>query len=106
MRAISVSAVGAVASVPVPLDKYISPFSVSLFIEIGAGAINATVEYTSDDVFAVGYNPATGSWYEHTDLIDKIAKANGTLISPASAVRIVNTDTGTAILRVLQAGIA
>lgn len=106
MRPVSVDAVGAVASVPVPLDRYIADFKVSLDLEIVSGAINATVQYTFDDVFASGYNPATGSWFDHTDITAAIAKANGTLVSPCTAVRVVNADTGTARLRVFQAGIA
>lgn len=105
MRPIRLNIVGAATSAPVPLDIYTSPFEVTLAIEIVSGAISATVQYTFDNVWAVGYNPATGSWNDHTDLTAKTAKANGTLVSGATAVRLVNADTGTAQLVVIQSGI-
>lgn len=104
MRPITVSVVGAGNSSPIPLDLYITPFELTLQISIVSGAINATLQYTNDDVFAAGYNPATGTWFNHADLVNKVAAAVGTIISPVTAVRLVNADTGTAQLRVTQAG--
>jgi len=105
MRPITMLAVGAVTSGPIPLDQDISPFSVTLQVSATAGAIVATVEYTGDDVFAVGYNPATGNWFPHTDITAVVGDTMGTLISPVSAVRLVNAGAGTAQLIVRQAGI-
>lgn len=101
MRPITVDVVGAGNSSLIPLDLYQRPFNVTLVVEIVSGAINATVQYTGDDIF----NPAvTPVWFDHADLVNEVAAANGTIISPVTAVRLANADTGTARLRVLQAG--
>lgn len=104
MRPVTVTVAGAGNSSPIPLDLYITPFELTLQISIVSGAINATVQYTNDDVFASGYDPATGNWFNHADLVNEVAAAIGTIISPVTAVRLVNADTGTARLRVTQAG--
>lgn len=101
MRPITVDVVGAANSAVIPLDLYLTPFEVSLGIEVVAGAINATVQYTLDDI----WNPAiVPVWTNHADLAGKVAAAVGTIISPVTAVRLVNADVGTARLRVVQAG--
>lgn len=104
MRPITVDVVGVGTSSVIPLDLYQRPFNVSLFITVVSGVIDATVEFTGDDVFAVGYNPAAGNWHPHADLQNEVAAANGTLISPVTAVRLLNAGVGTARLKVVQAG--
>jgi hypothetical protein len=101
MRPVRVLCVGAVTSSIVPLDQYQTPFNVSLVIAVVSGAISVTVSYTFDDVFDSTVTPA---WTNHADLTTKTAAAIGTFISPVRAVRMVNTDTGTAALTILQAG--
>lgn len=103
MRPITIDVVGVGESPPIPLDLYLTPFNVSLFVEAPSGAIDATVQYTGDDVF----NPAvTLNWTNHADLTNKVAAAVGTIISPVTAVRLVNAAAGTARLRVVQSGAA
>jgi hypothetical protein len=92
---------GTNVSSPLPLDQYQTPFNVSLSIQIGAGAILATAQYTFDDVFDSTVTPA---WINHVDLTAKVAAAVGSFISPVKAVRLSNADTGTAIMIVMQAG--
>ncbi len=104
MRPVTVQVVGADESAPIPLDLRLTPFQVSLQISVVSGAIDATVQYTQDDVFASDFDPATATWFNHADLVNETAAANGTLISPVTAVRLVNADTGTAQLVVTQAG--
>lgn len=101
MRPISISVTGTASSAAVPLDQYQTPFNVSLRVQIGSGAILATVQYTFDDVFDAAVTP---SWVNHTDLTALIAAAIGSFISPVRAVRLSNADTGTAILLIQQAG--
>lgn len=105
MRPVTVTVVGVGNSPPIPLDQYLTPFQVSLQVVDIAGAVDMTVEYTNDDVFAVGYDPNTGNWFPHTDLTNQAGLAVGTIISPVSAVRLVNGDVGTAQLIVRQAGL-
>ena len=47
---VEVGTTGVGASQTVPLDQYVTPFNVSLFIEI-TGTVDVTVEFTGDDVF-------------------------------------------------------
>lgn len=102
MRPVVVQVAGAGNSDPIPLDIYLTPFHVSLFISIASGAINATVQYTGDNVFDSTVTPV---WHDHVDLQNEIAATDGTIISPVRAVRLVNADTGTARLTVIQAGV-
>ena len=91
-------------SQPIPLDQYISPFNVSLAIII-TGTVNVTVQYTFDDVLTEGQSgPFT--WTNHTDLTAQTADADGTLISPVSAVRLLtNSGDGTCRFETQQAGL-
>ena len=101
--AIEVGTNGVGASQEIPLDQFISPFNVSLFIGIGAGAVDVTVQFTGDDVFASA-GPFT--WTAHPDLTNVVADGDGTFISPVTACRLLtNSGVDEAILRVLQAGL-
>lgn len=105
MRPITISKTGAGASSPVPLDGYISPFNVTLRALV-TGTVDYTIQYTSDDVYAVGYNPAVGDWTAITGMTVVAVDSEATLISPISAVRIlVNSGAGSVALTVRQAGI-
>lgn len=101
--AVGTSGVG--ASLPIPLDQYISPFNVSLWLKI-LGTANATVQYTGDDVFSPDFaSDVDAEWIDHSDLTGETADTVGTIISPVSAVRLVtNSGTGEVQLTVLQAG--
>ena len=96
---------GAITGAPCPLDIYISPFQVTLQANV-TGTANFNVEYTNDDVFAAGYNPATGMWTPVTGMNGATADAVATLISPVTAIRLVqNSGNGSVALRVTQAGV-
>jgi hypothetical protein len=100
---VEVGTTGVGASQTVPLDQYQTPFNVSLGIVI-TGTVDVTVEYTFDDVF--GDFPGPHTWTDHPDLTNVTADADGTFISPVSACRLLtNSGVGTAVLRILQAGI-
>lgn len=88
----------------VPLSIAITPFQVTLQTVV-TGTANYTVNYTKDDVYAAGYNPATGNWLPITGMTAATANAEATLISPVTAVQLVqNSGSGTTLLQVLQAG--
>lgn len=101
MRPSKVDVAGVGNSAPVPVDIYISPFQLSLEIQVVSGTIDATVEYTFDDVFD---GDVTLNWTAHADLANEVAKAHGTILNPVRAVRLVNAGTGTARLIIIQAG--
>lgn len=98
---------GAEASDMGILDLYISPFQVTLQTYV-VGTVNYDVQYTKDDIWAAGYNPATGQWTSvPDDGTGETAATEITLISPVTAVRILqNSGSGSVSMRVIQAGIA
>jgi hypothetical protein len=91
------------ASAIIVLDQYISPFQVSVGVEI-TGTVNVTLQYTFDDIF--GEYPGPFAWTPHPDITNITADDEGTFISPVTACRLLtNSGTGTAVLRVAQAGL-
>jgi hypothetical protein len=101
------------ASTEIPVNQYVDPENITVSGEIASGSVNWTVQYTLDDVFAtVGGNPVgppTGGpfvWYNHSTLAAQAASANGTIISPVVALRVLtNSGTGTLNFIVDQAGL-
>lgn len=90
------------ASQEIPLDQYISPFNVSLFLSI-TGTVDGTVQYTFDDVFS---GPGPFEWTDHPDMTNLVASGEGVFISPVGACRLLtNSGDGEAVLRVVQAGL-
>lgn len=93
---------GVGASQPLPLDVYLDPFDVSLFIDV-TGTVDVTVQYTGDADVLTSSGPFV--WFDHADLTNITADDVGTIISPVTAVRLLtNSGTGSAELTVLQAG--
>lgn len=108
MRPIRVPVSSATTSQVVPLDQYISPENVSIAVVLSAGAaLTYKVQYTFDDVFAAGFDPATANWNDHATLVAKTASADGNFAFPVTGVRLNVTPytSGTATLVVLQAGL-
>lgn len=94
----------AVASSICPLDLYLTPFQVTLMTDV-TGTVDYDLQYTQDDVYASGYNPASGNWKTITGVDGATADAEATLISPVTAVRILqNSGNGSVSCRVIQAG--
>jgi hypothetical protein len=102
MRRVVVQQAGAGVSGLVPIDEFGTNLKTSLAIIVDSGVIDATVEYTLEDVENTG-TPADGFWFQHSRLTNRVSKAVGTLIGAVSAVRLRNAGTGTARLVVLQA---
>lgn len=101
---VTVGTTGVGASQPIPLDMYLDPFEVSLFIDV-TGTVNVTLQYTGESDVLTSSGPFI--WFSHSDLTSVTADDVGTIISPVTAVRLVtNSGTGSAELTVLQAGAA
>jgi hypothetical protein len=93
---------GVGASQPIPLDIYIDPFDISLFIDV-TGTVDVTAQYTGDADVLTSNGPFV--WFNHSDLTGVTADDVGTIISPVTAVRLLtNSGTGSAEFTVLQAG--
>lgn len=108
MRPVTVTTVnasgGAKSSPVIPPDIYISPFQVTLDAEV-TGTANYDVQYTNDDVFAVGFVAASAHWKSITAMTGSTTDAESTLISPVRGIRLIqNSGSGSVTLIVTQAG--
>jgi len=91
------------ASMPIPLDQYLTPFNVSVGL-IVTGTVDVTLQYTFDAIFDSS-GPFT--WFDTDDILNATASGEETFISPVSAIRLLtNSGTGSATLRIIQAGAA
>lgn len=92
---------GVGASQPIPLDLYISPFSVTIQLVV-SGTVDGTIEYTADPVLASS-GPFT--WFALSNLTGITSNSVDTLVAPVAAVRLVtNSGTGSITTTILQAG--
>lgn len=95
---------GATYSNIVALDTWTAPVNVSIGVTV-TGTVNYTVQYTLDNIMENGWTPATGVWWNFSDLASKTGTLAATLTAPASAVRVVqNTGNGSTSTIILQAG--
>jgi len=85
-------------------DHYISPFNLALGADI-TGTVTYTVQYTFDDVFASGFDPATATWINHPSLTARTTSTDSNIAYPVQGVRLnVTAGTGTVRLTIIQAG--
>lgn len=106
MRPVRQVITGTGATSPVPLDTYISPFSVGLSVVV-ASTGTYTVQFTTDDVYAKNYNPAIGTWFNSTDttVVNATTSARSNITFPITAVRLSVAANGSTIaFNVIQAG--
>jgi len=90
------------ASMPIPLDIYISPFNVSIGCDV-TGTIDFTVQYTFDAILT-SVGPFT--WFSLSNLTNATADSVDTFISPVTAARILtNSGTGSVTVTFVQAGL-
>ena len=104
MRPVVYTVTGTDASNVFVPDHYLTPFNISLGVLV-SGTSNYTVQYTYDNVFAQGYNPATGNWEDHPSLTAQVATKDSNIAYPVSGIRIkANSGAGTSTLTITQAG--
>jgi hypothetical protein len=104
MRPVSFSVTGVGNSVVCPTDYYVSPFNIALNVVV-TGTITYTVQYTFDDVYAAGFNPATANWTNHPSLTAQTATKDSNIAYPVTGIRLTTSaGTGTAALTIIQAG--
>lgn len=104
MRPVTLSQTGVGNSVPIPVDIYLTPFNVTLTVEV-TGTVTYSVVWTTDDVWnipagSLNWQPAAAN------LTAATTTQVGSLVSPVTAIQLqVTAGTGTATLRVVQAGV-
>lgn len=102
-------------SAPIVLDQYLTPFNVTLTLELfgnTGGGVSYTVQYSNDDpygVYAVNYN-TNANWYPHSTLVNLAADATDVYYTPVRATRILTNTPGTGgtqtpQMQIIQAGV-
>jgi len=96
-----------IASPVCPIDHYVSPANIALNVVI-SGSITYTVQYTFDNVFAAGYDPANGNWTNHPTLVTQTTTKDSNISYPVRGVRIISpaspSSSGIATLTIIQGG--
>ncbi|MEG9884109.1 MAG: hypothetical protein V6Z86_05745 [Hyphomicrobiales bacterium] len=86
----------------VPVDNHLTPFAIGFGVAT-VGTVNYTVQHTFDDVQDPTVTPVV---FPHETVAAQTANADGNYAFPIQAIRLtVNSGTGTARLRLIQAGI-
>ena len=105
-RPIRLTTSGVSTSGLAPLDIHKCPFSVTINVVV-TGTVTYTVQFTTDNIFAASFDPATAAWVSHPDATDATATAAIMLVAPVYAVRVNQTaGAGSTATAVIQAGIA
>ena len=103
MKPVNLSVTGVGNSAVFPVDTYVAPSNMGLAVVV-TGTITYKVQYTFDNVFAAGYDPTSGTWFDHPTLTGS-ASANSNIAYPVTGIRLTTTaGSGTATLTIIQAG--
>ena len=103
MQPVNLSVTGVGNSAVFPVDTYVAPSNMGLAVVV-SGTITYKVQYTFDNVFAKGYDPTAGTWFDHPTLTGS-ASANSNIAYPVTGIRLsTSAGTGTATLTIIQAG--
>lgn len=102
MRPIRFTTLSGATSNPIPLDVNVSPFSVTVTCIPVTG--NASLQYTTDDIWAPTYLPASGNWLALSAMTAQTTPKDVALTSPVTAIRIVAAGGGSVTTQVVQAG--
>lgn len=101
MKLQTVSKTGTGSSTPIVMNTNATPFNVGFGV-IASGTVNYTVQHTFDDP-AVGFS----TWFSHPTVASKTDNQDGNYAFPVTGIKVlVNSGTGTATLKLVQAGIA
>lgn len=103
MRPIRFVTASGSTSNPIPLDVNISPFNVTVTCIPVTG--NATLQYTTDNIWASTYLPASGTWLTLAAMNAQATTKDVALTSPVTAIRIVAAGGGSVTTQVVQAGV-
>lgn len=100
MKLQTVSKTGVGSSSSLVMNTNVTPFNVGFGV-IVSGTVDYTVQHTFDD-------PASGfsTWFSHPTVAGQVANADGNYAFPVTGIKVlVNSGSGTATLKLVQAGI-
>lgn len=101
MRVQTVSKTGAGSSTPVVINTNVTPVNIG-FAVVVTGTVNYSVQFSYDDP-AVGFT----TWFDDVTITSKTGNEDGSILFPITAIKVlINSGAGTAVLSVVQAGIA
>jgi len=101
MKVQIVSKTGVGSSDAIVVNTNTNPCNIGFGVLV-TGTVNYTVQHTFDD-------PATGfsTWFSHPTIASQAANADGNYAFPVTGIKVlVNSGSGTATLKLVQAGIA
>lgn len=101
MKVQIVSQTGVGSSSSIVVNTNATPVNIGFGV-IVTGTVNYTVQHTFDD-------PATGfsTWFPHPTIASQVANADGNYAFPVTGIKVlVNSGSGTATLKLVQAGVA
>jgi hypothetical protein len=100
MKQQTVSQTGVGSSGSIVVNTNISPVNIGFGVVV-TGTVNYTVQHTFDDP-AVGFS----TWFSHPTVAGQTANADGNYAFPVTGIKVlVNSGSGTASLKLIQAGI-
>jgi hypothetical protein len=100
MKVQTVSKTGTGSSSALVMNTNVTPFNVGFGV-IVTGTVDYTVQHTFDD-------PASGftTWFSHPTIAAETTNQDGNYAFPVTGIKVlVNSGTGTATLKLVQAGI-
>jgi len=101
MKVQIVSKTGVGSSDAIVVNTNTNPCNIGFGVLV-TGTVDYTVQHTFDD-------PATGfsTWFSHPTIASQAANADGNYAFPVTGIKVlVNSGSGTATLKLVQAGIA
>lgn len=104
-KPITLTTSGVSASRVAPLCYFVDQFNVSVNTVV-TGTATYTLQYTSDDVFAPGFSPASANWKSHPSMTGATTSDFVQIVTPVTGVRINQTvGTGSVLATVIQVGV-
>lgn len=100
MKVQTVSKTGVGSSDALVMNTNISPFNVGFGV-IVSGTVDYTVQHTFDDP-AIGFS----TWFSHPTIAGETTNQDGNYAFPVTGIKVlVNSGSGSATLKLIQAGI-
>lgn len=100
MKLQTVSKTGVGSSNALVMNTNVTPFNVGFGV-IVSGTVDYTVQHTFDDP-AVGFS----TWFSHPTIAGETTNQDGNYAFPVTGIKLlVNSGSGTATLKLVQAGI-
>lgn len=100
MKLQTVSKTGVGSSDALVMNTNITPFNVGFGVLV-TGTVDYTVQHTFDDP-SVGFS----TWFSHPTVAGETTNQDGNYAFPVTGIKLlVNSGTGTATLKLIQAGI-